>query len=477
MPIHHPGTLVANGNINLTDVPWALTTHLLSWLANDLQYLKIYKGLSEQTLAIVRRTQPSTTIYDPEDLQTRLVAWLDAAIQNGTREEAFFQEVAEIYKIDLNITQATKNEGLHRYESLLNTFTATSRSEFLPWLEGAVMLWAMEKVYYEAWSWARRQDAQSSPRTYENDEDGGAMRREFIPNWSNRDFMMFVEQLERILNEAVSSAVKGDDQLWRQVKTRTDAVWQAVLDAEEAFWPDVDGVGVNGAANGSALNDVNGIRTSADVDCANHDEGEGDTNNDLSNKSRANMEFKDPTASLLLTEDSINPQTNRLPAIEALPTDLLQQISEDLIYTCHRKADPTTLTYEFIYPNGICQLRASSKTLRANSERAFARCFRLTSVQFNGTGLSRLVELSLSDKYASLLRIIIFHPAADSQTIATAKTTPLEAGGENMAKLRHYVTEHAPETTFMIFALARLKGLYSVIIGPMFQLWPDIHRA
>ncbi|KAH5054759.1 hypothetical protein HBI37_235320 [Parastagonospora nodorum] len=298
MPIHHPGTLVANGNINLTDVPWALTTHLLSvshdqllrithhsflsraangtlpkplvaqWLANDLQYLKIYKGLSEQTLAIVRRTQPSTTISDPEDLQTRLVAWLDAAIQNGTREEAFFQEVAEIYKIDLNITQATKNEGLHRYESLFNTFTATSRSEFLPWLEGAVMLWAMEKVYYEAWSWARRQDAQSSPRTYENDEDGGAMRREFIPNWSNRDFMMFVEQLERILNEAVSSAVKGDDQLWRQVKTRTDAVWQAVLDAEEAFWPDVDGVGVNGAANGSALNDVNGIRTSADVHCA-----------------------------------------------------------------------------------------------------------------------------------------------------------------------------------------------------------------
>jgi len=298
MPIHHPGSLVANGNINPTDVPWALTTHLLSvnhdqllrithhsflaraangtlpkplvaqWLANDLQYLKVYKGLSEQTLAIIRRTQPSTTIPDPEDLQTRLNAWLDAAIQNGTREEAFFQEVADIYKIDLNITSATKNEGLRRYENLFDTFSASSRGEFLPWLEGAVMLWAMEKVYYEAWSWARRQDAQSSPRTYEKDMDGGAMRREFIPNWSNRDFMMFVEQLERILNEAVSTAVRGDDELWRQVKTRTDTVWQAVLDAEEAFWPDVDGVGVlNGAANGSTLNGVNGVKTSADVDC------------------------------------------------------------------------------------------------------------------------------------------------------------------------------------------------------------------
>jgi thiaminase len=122
-------------------------------------------------------------------------------------------------------------------------------------------------VYYEAWSWARRQDAQSSPRTYEKDQDDGAMRREFIPNWSNRDFMMFVEQLERILNEAVSTAVKGDDQLWRQVKTRTDAVWKAVLDAEEAFWPDVHGIAVGGAArarglDGSTLNSANGARIS-----------------------------------------------------------------------------------------------------------------------------------------------------------------------------------------------------------------------
>ncbi|KAF2823899.1 heme oxygenase-like protein [Ophiobolus disseminans] len=279
MPQHHPGTFIAHNNIDLTDVPWALTTHLLSvnheqllrttrhpfvaraangtlakplvaqWLANDLQYLKVYKGLSEQTLAIVRRTQPVSNVSDPEDVQTRLIAWLEAAIQNGNREEMFFAEVAEIYKIDIGITESIKNEGLRRYETLFRTFTTNDRHAFLPWLEGAVMLWAMEKVYYEAWSWARRQDAQDSPRTYDKDQDGGAMRREFIPNWSNRDFLMFVEQLERIVNEAVSTAVKGDDGLWGQVKTRTHAVWEAVLDAEEAFWPDGDGsarTGLNG---------------------------------------------------------------------------------------------------------------------------------------------------------------------------------------------------------------------------------------
>jgi thiaminase len=308
MPQHHPGTLVAHDNLNRADLPWALTTHLLSinheqflritqhsflaraangtlpkplvaqWLANDVQYLKVYQGLSEQTLTIVRNTQPEATISDPNDVETRLIGWLGAAIQNGNREERFFQEVANIYKLDIGITEATKNEGLRRYETLYNTFTANDRNAFLPWLEGAVFLWAMEKVYYEAWSWARRQDAQTSPRTFDKDQDGGAMRREFIPNWSNRDFMMFVEQLERIINEAVSTAVKGNDELWRQVKIRTDAVWMAVLDAEEAFWPDVDGTGaMNGAVaagavtegqlDGSTLNSVDGSRTSADVDC------------------------------------------------------------------------------------------------------------------------------------------------------------------------------------------------------------------
>jgi len=65
------------------------------------------------------------------------------------------------------------------------------------------------------------------------------MRREFIPNWSNRDFLMFVEQLERIVNEGVSDAVDRDDARWAEVKSRIDPIWRALLDAEEEFWPNV----------------------------------------------------------------------------------------------------------------------------------------------------------------------------------------------------------------------------------------------
>jgi thiaminase len=265
MPQHHPGTFVAHNDLNPSDIPWALTTHLLSinheqllrtthhpflaraangtlpkplvahWLANDLQYLKVYKGVSEQTLALVRRGS------NAEDIETRLSAWLEAAVQNGTREENLFQEVASLYDLDISLNEATKNDGLRRYEALFETFSTSPRNTFVPWLEGAVILWAMEKVYYEAWSWSRKQDAQSSPKSYENDQDGGAMRKEFIPNWSNRDFLMFVEQLERIINEGVSSTVRGDEKLWGEIKSRTEGVWKAVLDAEEVFWPEVNG--------------------------------------------------------------------------------------------------------------------------------------------------------------------------------------------------------------------------------------------
>jgi thiaminase len=304
MPQHHPGTFVAHNNIDLTDVPWALTTHLLSvnhdqlvrvtqhpflsraangtlpkavvshWLANDLQYLKVYKGVSEQTLAIVRKSQPTTSVSNPENIETRLIAWLEAAIQNGTREESLFKEVAEIYNLNLALSESSKNEGLRRYEALFRQFATAKRNTFLPWLEGAVLLWATEKVYYDSWRWARRQDAQSSPRTYNKDLDGGAMRREFIPNWSNRDFLMFVEQLERIINEGVSTAVKGNDELWRQIKSRTEAMYAAVLDAEEAFWPDVDesglmkeavvGTGVTRDIDGSTLGSEQGGNVTCD---------------------------------------------------------------------------------------------------------------------------------------------------------------------------------------------------------------------
>jgi thiaminase len=274
MPAHHPGTWVAHsqGDIDPTDVPWAVSTHLLAinhqqllrvtrhpfleraakgtlpkpliaqWLANDRQYLQGYISTLNYLLKLVRSQHQATAEPGAQpDIETRLIAWLESGVKNGERELRFFQEVADIYNIDIHpspLQDTVKSEGLRRYEKLFTSVVSEQPHAFIPWLEGAILLYATEKVYYEAWSWARRQDTQS-PRNFDNDQDGGAMRREFIPNWSNRDFMMFVEQLERIVNEGVSEAVNRDETKWAEVKSRADPIWSALLDAEETFWPDI----------------------------------------------------------------------------------------------------------------------------------------------------------------------------------------------------------------------------------------------
>jgi thiaminase len=208
------------------------------WLANDLQYIQIYEGLSEHTIGILRRIKVTREF---EAVEKRMIAWLEAAIPNGEREERLFADVAERYAMDITLTESTKNEGLRLYENLYRTVTATEDPEFLPWLEPAIILWAMEKVYYEAWSWAQEQDAQSALKTYEKDQDGGAMRKEFIPNWANDAFLAFVQQLQHTVDDWVGAAINGDNDLSMQVKTRCERVWKEVLDAEEVFWPAMDG--------------------------------------------------------------------------------------------------------------------------------------------------------------------------------------------------------------------------------------------
>lgn len=297
---HHPGAFISKANVDPTDMPWALTAHLLSisipqfkrtitapflaraaqgqlpkpliaeWLANDRLYIQGYISLAENLVRIIEHTSKATrataTTVDVESIESRLLRWLDAAILNVKREFEWFDEMTKAYSLTAPVPSSSqKSLGVQRFEALFSQLSSSRPNEFLPWLEGAVCLFSTEKVYYEAWSWARKQDRRRSadgatgrlrsrspnPETidYSKDLDGGAMRKEFIPNWSNKNFMMFVETLERIINEGVGNAVARDDKKWQEVKQRAGVVWQATLDAEEAFWPEVDG-GFGASANG-----------------------------------------------------------------------------------------------------------------------------------------------------------------------------------------------------------------------------------
>ncbi|KAL1608078.1 hypothetical protein SLS60_003017 [Paraconiothyrium brasiliense] len=219
------------------------------WLANDRLYMQGYIRLTGELLRIIKMPSKPTPSKSAGSVDVRLVDWLVDALVNIRREERFFMDVAERYDLDVDLTENNdesikedkKIEGLRRFEKLFDTLTTGQSTELvLPWLEGVVLFWATEKVYFEAWSWAKKQAEGSTQNHYESDADKGAMRKEFIPNWTNDEFINFVETLEKILNDGVQGAMHGDGGVGKQIEERAELVWKHLLDAEEAFWPSID---------------------------------------------------------------------------------------------------------------------------------------------------------------------------------------------------------------------------------------------
>ncbi|KAG9100786.1 hypothetical protein FRC06_003724 [Ceratobasidium sp. 370] len=87
--------------------------------------------------------------------------------------------------------------------------------------EGLVFLWVMEKMYLDSWTFASKQTTQR-PR-----ESG-----EFITNWTSKEFIKFVDDLEKLVD--LMEIQPGTDG-WR----RAESVWNRVIELEVAFWPRV----------------------------------------------------------------------------------------------------------------------------------------------------------------------------------------------------------------------------------------------
>lgn len=64
------------------------------------------------------------------------------------------------------------------------------------------MFWATEKSYLEAWSCAEKQ-AEKRYEGFEQDRDGAAIRKGFIPNWTSREFGNFAGGLGKIIDDAL----------------------------------------------------------------------------------------------------------------------------------------------------------------------------------------------------------------------------------------------------------------------------------
>ncbi|KAK1749535.1 hypothetical protein QBC47DRAFT_455789 [Echria macrotheca] len=273
----------------MSETAWELTTHLLGrrdeyeaatqhpfllaaaqgrlpkealgrWLSNDRLYIHSYIRAAAKLLGSIDLPQ---SVSDHETHETQLVDWLIEALAAVRKEERLFIDVADRYGLSIELgpsissnaasTQSLKLPGLVMIEDIFSSVgrPQVSKGWFstkelppsspIPWLEGAVTFWGTEKCYLDAWTWAKNKQPHGS--TARDDADGGALRQEFIPNWSSPQFREFVDRLGRLIDSAVADFVERSedkDAAFKAIVDRVEAKWLSLLAAEKAFWPDIE---------------------------------------------------------------------------------------------------------------------------------------------------------------------------------------------------------------------------------------------
>ncbi|KPM40850.1 hypothetical protein AK830_g5688 [Neonectria ditissima] len=212
------------------------------WLGNDRLYIHSYIRGVGRLLSFLQLPDTAPQPEENPGATTKLLDWLVDALVNVRREEKFFVETAARYDIQINlqtqegiVPQHVKLEGLRRWEALFES-VAPAKDSQLAWLEAAVVFWGTEKCYLDAWSWAKAQ--LSTQGDANKDADGGALRNEFIDNWTSKEFVEFVDGLEVIIDEAVAEqGERGGEGVRQELLERAEVQWREVLVAEEAFWP------------------------------------------------------------------------------------------------------------------------------------------------------------------------------------------------------------------------------------------------
>jgi hypothetical protein len=165
--------------------------------------------------------------------------------EDGTAPETGVARVPGLRMMEDIIFASVASPVRHSTTAPITTAAeGTARPLPLPWLEGAITFWGTERCYLEAWTWAR-DHANTVGRDVANDADGGALRKEFIPNWSSKEFRAFVDRLQALIDEAVADALgkvpEGDERekVKAELLERVEGPWKTLLEAERAFWPDL----------------------------------------------------------------------------------------------------------------------------------------------------------------------------------------------------------------------------------------------
>ncbi|KAI0021513.1 heme oxygenase-like protein [Xylariomycetidae sp. FL0641] len=214
---------------------------LSGWLSQDRLYAQAYArfigGLISRVELPVELKNPKGNRWTP---QWRILSLLQRALGGIMMELQEFELAAAEYGLDLASREFGRegdefapNQTTQEYLDLFDSFTAQKQGDAdRTLLDGLVVLWATEKIYLDSWTYASQQTPRNADPS--QDLDGGAMRKDFIPNWTSDKFKEFVEDIKECLDAYAANQTDDNDDV---VQAGCSAIFKKVLKLEEGFWP------------------------------------------------------------------------------------------------------------------------------------------------------------------------------------------------------------------------------------------------
>lgn len=212
---------------------------LAFWLAQD----RIYAAQAYPRFIALLITKIPLDSTDPsvQGLSRRTLQVLVGCLDNIVREVNFFEDTARKYDLDIGgVRQGEGQVWLERKATRDYTAEMARIASLGTLEEGLVFLWAMEKLYLDAWS-----NVSSALRTKPESELGvtGEALRDLSYSWSNAnpDFSNFVQGIGTLVDEYWAPLFQevSDDRASRHVEAvlRAERIWARVVELEAEFWP------------------------------------------------------------------------------------------------------------------------------------------------------------------------------------------------------------------------------------------------
>ncbi|KAI0456571.1 heme oxygenase-like protein [Xylaria acuta] len=211
---------------------------LSQWLSQDRLYAQAYIRFIGGLISRVKLPAEVDAKGTSATLQWRILTLLQACLAGIMRELRFFEETAGSYNLDLAAAGPGEqgfgpNATTRGYIELFDSFTTQPQGSPRTLFDGLIVLWATEKAYLAAWSYANQHSARATD--FDHDLDGGALRKSFIPNWTSQPFREFVKEIQECA-DAYAESQTGEDNSDARFVTAA-AMVKKVFVLEEGFWP------------------------------------------------------------------------------------------------------------------------------------------------------------------------------------------------------------------------------------------------